>query len=140
VPRRPRPEVTLIGRDGSAGAPTTIPLLLVITENQRTLLRTSVPNYAIQRGIHSIAVERRYVRQLMSALPPKVDIGRRQLDVRFVPRADMGQRLRFSIFGRDFYNVVSRYGSANGFECKVAHRFNCSNGDKARHADAEHSF
>ena len=25
----------------------------------------------------------------MSALPPKADIGRRQLDVRFVPEADM---------------------------------------------------
>jgi hypothetical protein len=28
-------------------------------------------------------------RSLMSALPPKADIGRRQIDVRFVPIADM---------------------------------------------------
>jgi hypothetical protein len=28
------------------------------------------------------------VAQPMSALPPKADIGRRQLDVRFVPKAD----------------------------------------------------
>jgi hypothetical protein len=27
----------------------------------------------------------------MSALPPKADIGRRQLDVRFVPKTDMAQ-------------------------------------------------
>jgi hypothetical protein len=27
----------------------------------------------------------------MSALPPKADIARRQLDVRFVPKADMEQ-------------------------------------------------
>jgi len=26
---------------------------------------------------------------VMSALPPKADIGRRQLDVRFVPKADI---------------------------------------------------
>jgi hypothetical protein len=32
----------------------------------------------------------------------------------------------FSIFGLDCYNVVSCYGSANAFECKIAHRFNCS--------------
>jgi hypothetical protein len=27
----------------------------------------------------------------MSALPPKADIGRRQLDVRFVPKADIAR-------------------------------------------------
>jgi hypothetical protein len=27
----------------------------------------------------------------MSALPPKADIGERQLDVRFVPKADMAK-------------------------------------------------
>jgi hypothetical protein len=32
-------------------------------------------------------------RRLMSALPPKADIGRRQLDVRFVPIADIAPRL-----------------------------------------------
>jgi hypothetical protein len=30
--------------------------------------------------------------RLMSALPPKADIAERQLDVRFVPKADMGWR------------------------------------------------
>jgi hypothetical protein len=46
----------------------------------------------------------------------------------------------FSIFGLDCYNVVSRYGSANAFECKIAYRFNRSNSDKARPPDVGHSF
>jgi hypothetical protein len=46
----------------------------------------------------------------------------------------------FSISGLDCFNVVSRYGSANAFEFKIADRFNCSNGDKARPPDVEHSF
>jgi len=36
----------------------------------------------------------------MSALPPKADIRRRELDVRFVPKADIvrcGERSRYSI-------------------------------------------
>jgi hypothetical protein len=46
-------------------------------------------------------------------------------DVCFVPKADMD-----SISDLDCYNVVNCYRSANAFECKIAHRFNCSNGDK----------
>ncbi len=68
------------------------------------------------------------------------DVSRTSGHFRDGPRADMGQRLRFSIFGLDCYNVVSRYGSANAFECKIAHRFNCSNGDKVPPPDVEHSF
>jgi hypothetical protein len=33
----------------------------------------------------------------MSALPPKADIGARQLNVRFVPKADIADRLKMTV-------------------------------------------
>jgi hypothetical protein len=34
---------------------------------------------------------------VMSALPPKADIGRQQLDVRFVPKPAVTKRSKFSV-------------------------------------------
>jgi hypothetical protein len=56
-----------------------------------TIIRNSCP-YGVRQTFRSIAV--------MSALPPKADIAGRQLDVRFVPKADIRSRdlaiLRFA--------------------------------------------
>jgi hypothetical protein len=50
-------------------------------------------------------------RPLMSALPPKADIARRQLDVRFVPQADIRRLVIYWIESSAFWIVGVRLPS-----------------------------